>query len=389
MNMKKWFALLAVLCLLGRAAGACAETQGSDYLSDFDEALRITEEYNPFIPIIRSNAGNYDELCAHERELVQTRCRSAEDLMMILADLFARIGNPGHLAMINAASYREYQYILEQGLYGENSPEDLLINDPLTRATYGELQYKPSATADWSNSYPPYVTYDEGRNLLYIRMLSFRHELIERDRNVFIDALRAHPETKHIVFDICGNGGGSDYYWSDLLVAPFGEPVSYEKRVFFRDNDLMRRYGYMEGAVPVSELDREDVPAFVEELGLTHMLSGRIVIEPAEEGRIIRSDAQRWVLIDEYVFSAADGFAGFCKQTGWATLVGRTTMGDGGSSAPVLARLPKTGLLMRFSAMASANQENQLNTFYGTNPDYPSKPFEHVYDTVLRVIDAK
>ena len=387
--MKKWVVLFAVLCILVGAAGACAETQGSDYLSDFDEALRMTEEYNPFIPIIRSNTANYDAICAEERELVRTRCRSAEELKVILADLFARIGNPGHLAMIDAASYREYQYILEQGLYGENSPEDLLINDPLTRATYEGMPYSQPVTEDRSNMYPPYVTYDEGRNLLYIRMLSFRHELIERDRNVFADALRAHPETKHIVFDICGNGGGSDYYWSELLVAPFGEPVSYEKRVFFRDNDLTRRYGYMEGAVPVSELDQEDVPAFVGELGLTHMLSGLIAIEPAEEGRRIRSDAQRWVLIDEYVFSAADGFAGFCKQTGWATLVGRTTMGDGGSSAPVLARLPETGLLMRFSAMASANQENQLNTFYGTSPDYPSKPFEHVYDTVLRIIDAQ
>ncbi len=387
--MKRWFVLAVVLCILAWPAGICAEPPDSDYLSDYDEALRITEEWNPFIRIIRSTVENYNALCAEERELVRTRCRSAEDLRVMLSELFARIGNPGHLSMLDAAAYREYLHIMEQGIYGEGSPESLLLTDPLTEATYAGMHYDDPAAEDWSGRYLPYVTYDGERDLLYIRIQSFRHELIERDRNVLADALRVHPKTKHIVFDICGNGGGSDYYWADLLVAPFGEKVSYEKRVFFRDNELIRNYGYMEEAIPLSELDREDVPAFAEELGLTHMQSGTIVIEPAEENRTIRSDARRWVLIDEYVYSAADGFAGFCKQTGWATLVGRRTKGDGGSDAPVLVRLPKTGLLMRFSATANANQEGTLNAFYGTSPDYPSKPFERVYDTVLRIIDAQ
>ncbi len=387
--MKRWFVLFAMLCILALPAGACAEAQGNEYLSDFDEALRITEECNPFIPMIRSAVENYDALCEEERELVRTRCRSAEDLTAMLADLFARIGNPGHLSVLDAAAWREYLYIMEQGIYAEGSPESLLLTDPLTQSTYAEMQYDDPVQEDRSSSYLPYVNYDVNRDLLYIRFLSFRHELIERDQNVFVDALRAHPETKHIVFDICGNGGGSDYYWADLLVAPFGETVSYEKQVFFRDNEVIRNYGYLEGAVPVSEINPEEVPAFVEELELTHMQSGEIVIEPAEEGRRIHSDAQRWVLIDDYSYSAADGFAGFCKQTGWAKLVGRSTRGDGGSEAPVLVRLPQTGLLMRFTVTAGANQEGKLNTFYGTSPVYPAKPFERVYDAVLRIIDSQ
>lgn len=327
-------------------------------------------------------------MCAEYRERVRERCRSAGDLQNRLAALFARLGNPGHLSMIDAEGFREYVYVAEQGVYGKDAPEYRLLHDEKTRAAYAAMAPAALDEADWTSRYTPYVDWDPDRGLLYIRLPSFRPEIMARDRDVLTDALRAHPDAKHIAFDICGNGGGSDYYWADLLVAPFGETVSYEKTVYFRENALTRDYGYMEGAVPVSSLDDAEVPAFVGELDLTHTRTDAITIGRAGEGRTIHTNTKRWVLTDEYVYSAADGFAGFCKQTGWATLIGRRTRGDGGSASPCLIRLPETGLLMRFTVTADANSEGRLNTFYGTIPDIPSKPSETPYDTLLRVIDG-
>ncbi len=162
-----------------------------------------------------------------------------------------------------------------------------------------------------------------------------------------------------------------------------------EKRVYFRDSELTRAYGWMRDAVPLAEEDQVKIPAFAEEMGLAYTQAGMIEIEPAEESRVVHTDAKRWVLTDEYVYSAADGFAGFCKQTGWATLVGRRTRGDGGASAPVLVRLPESGLLMRFTLAASANVDGTLNTLFGTSPDFPSKPFEHPFQTLQRIIDRQ
>ena len=390
--MRRRTAFTAVLCiLLCCCAAVYAETTAEDLLSDYDEALRMIEAYNPFIRIIRDNVADYDALSEEYREIVRKNCRTAGDLNLVLEDFFMRLGNPGHLSMIDAASYRTYRLLAEQGVIGAETYEYRLINDELTQETYASMD--PSAEQDGeedlSSLYLPYVSYDPDRDVLYIRIQSFRHELIDRDRNVLVDAVRAHPDVKHIVFDICGNGGGSDYYWMNILVAPFGEPASFEKRVFFRDDELTREYGYMDEATPVSLLDEKDRPDFLEELGMTHTLTGTIPIEPAEEDRTIHTNARRWVLIDQYVYSAADGFAGFCKQTGWAKLVGHSnTRGDGGASAPFLMRLPKTGLLMRFTATADANKEGKLNTFYGTSPDILPKPSEHPYDTVLRLIDS-
>ena len=206
---------------------------------------------------------------------------------------------------------------------------------------------------------------------------------------ILINAVRTYPEAKHIVFDIRGNTGGSDDYWMTLLVAPFGEMISFDSQVFFKDNVLIRDYGLMEEAESVFTQDIETIPSFVEELGLTYTISWTYTITPpTEASKKIQTEAKRWILTDETVFSAADGFAGFCKQTHWATIIGKRTKGDGGAVRPFLVRLPKTGLLLRFTAVVSANEDGSLNTLFGTSPDIPSKPSESAYDTLLRFIDS-
>lgn len=389
--MKKLFLLLAVLCVFTGWCSAGAELSDAALLSDYDEALHILEENNPFLPIYRQYIPDFDSMCAETRGLVAERCHSARSLYQFMSDLFARLGNPGHLSMIGPEGYQLYMQLAEQGIYGKESAEYRLLHDPRTQAVYSEMiqeSGKPE-TEDVSSLFLPFITWDPDRKILCIRIQSFKSTLIERDRNILADAVRTYPEVKHIVFDICGNGGGSDYYWMENLVAPFGEKVSFEKRVYFRDTELTREYGWMNDAVPLAEADIVKIPDFAEEMGLTYTQAGIIEIEPVEESRVIHTDAERWVLTDEYVYSAADGFAGFCKQSGWATLVGRRTRGDGGASAPVLVRLPESGLLMRFTLAASANEDGTLNTLSGTSPDLPSKPFEPPFKTVLRFIDRQ
>ncbi len=387
--MKKLFLLLAVLCMLTGCSSACAELSDAALLSDYDEAMRILEENNPFLPLYRQYIPDLDRLCAETRGLIAERCHSTQGLYLFMSDLFARLGNPGHLSMIGPEDFQLYRQLAELGIYGKESVEYRLVHDQRTQAVYREMIQESEKTKaeDASSLYVPFVTWDSDRRILCIRIQSFKSTLIERDRNILADAVSTHPEVQHIVFDICGNGGGSDYYWMKNLVAPFGEKASFEKRVYFRNSELTREYGWMSDAVPLPEADIVKIPDFAEEMDLAYTLAGVIEIEPAEESRVIHTDAERWVLTDEYVYSAADGFAGFCKQSGWATLVGRRTRGDGGASAPVLVRLPESGLLMRFTMAASANEDGTLNTLFGTSPDLPSKPFETPYKTLLRFID--
>lgn len=383
--MKRMLALAAALCLL--ACAAAAEAAAGDFLADYEEALRLLEAYDAFLPLVRQRIPALDRLWEDGRKKAAANCDSAEKLYDLLSDLFARMGNPGHLSMISPEGYQDYAGLVEQGVFGADDPEFSLITDEKTRAAYAAMGRIPRRGEDPAGAYPPYLRWDPERRLLCIRLQSFRHDLTARDRDMLARAVGAHPDVEHIVFDIRGNGGGSDAYWMEVLVAPFGEAASYETRLFFRDDALTRAYGYMEGAAPVSALAQ--TPAFVSELGLAYWRTDSFSIAPAaDESRLVHTDARRWVLTDEQVFSAADGFASFCKQTHWAALVGRTTKGDGGGIRPTLLRLPRTGLLLRFTAAASANGDGSLNVFSGTAPDIPSKPRESAYDTLLRVLDG-
>lgn len=389
--MKKVLSFLLVFCLLCGTAAASAEFTKEDFLADYDEALSILEECFPCLPYIRQQYPNYDDMCREGRETVLNSCDSAGDLMHILANLFNRIGSPAHLAVLDPDTYRDYaEYYIYQ--YPSDAPEIRLVNDEQTRAVYASMNRNQSSAPKVTNAASLYyssVSYDPSRALLYLRLPSFNSTLMERDRNILVDAVREHPDVKHIVFDICGNHGGSDLYWYELLVAPFGERIPITERLYFRDTPMIRDYGKMENAVPVSSLPADELPLFVKELDLTYSLFITGFWEPAEEDRLIHCDAKRWVLIDQIVFSAADGFADFCRQTHWATLVGRTTKGDGGGERQYLARLSRTGLLIRFTAVATANAEGLLNQLYGTNPDLPCKPSETPYNAVLRYIDME
>ena len=51
--MKRFFLLLITLCMLISCGSAYAELSDTDLLSDFDAALRILDENNPFLPVFR------------------------------------------------------------------------------------------------------------------------------------------------------------------------------------------------------------------------------------------------------------------------------------------------------------------------------------------------
>ena len=77
-------------------------------------------------------------------------------------------------------------------------------------------------------------------------------------------------------------------------------------------------------------------------------MESTLSVEPAAErapfhGRI-------WVLVGPAVYSASESFAVFGQETGFATLVGSPTGGDGiGALDPVFLQLPNSGILVPVS----------------------------------------
>jgi C-terminal processing protease CtpA/Prc len=76
-----------------------------------------------------------------------------------------------------------------------------------------------------------------------------------------------------------------------------------------------------------------------------------------------------FVLVDDGVFSSAETFAAFCKESGWATLVGECTGGDGIGFDPSTLTFPNSGMYILYSTTLGLNPDWSVNEQLHTRPD--------------------
>ena len=372
-------------------AAVKTEFTQEEFLADYDQLWADLEENYPFFPVLEEKGIDVEGLRRSGRETIESRVTTLEGFVWVLNNLFMQTGYFAHLSLAPPGIIEWYvSAYTEEGVKSAR-PWYETVCRPQTAATYEQLYdmdtdaaVPPEAQDD---AYPPVETrYLPEYQAVYFHFRSFETSLKERDRDVVSDYLASlgEVEISHVILDITGNGGGGNEYWMDNIVSPLGGRFLYDNKMFFADTPVNRRFidpNYQ--VAPLSSLPEDcEVPEFVEELGFTEYFSTHW---ESEEGERLPG-AKRWLLVDGRVYSAADVFAGFCKDTGWATLVGTSTWGDGNEGATVLLSLNNTGLLVRFSSVAGANSEGQLNTDYGTNPDILSREGEAPLDTVLRVI---
>jgi len=186
------------------------------------------------------------------------------------------------------------------------------------------------------------------------------------------------------------NPGGSELYWQDLIVAPHIEqPLSCENYALLAKTE--QTLPYIQAALadtelsPISELPA--LPQFRKEgtEAATHFVKSRLAVKPSAyrspfQGRI-------WLLVDDSVYSASESLSVFAQQTGFATLVGFQTGGDGiGATDPILVSLPNSGILITYTMLYGLNPDGSSNEEVGTTPDVFTQPGESPFFTVLQPI---
>jgi C-terminal processing protease CtpA/Prc len=75
------------------------------------------------------------------------------------------------------------------------------------------------------------------------------------------------------------------------------------------------------------------------------------------------------VLMDNYVYSAAEGFVSFCKETGFATLYGTASGGDGLMIRPFNFVLPNSKLVINSASALGLDSTGHVNEEVRTQPD--------------------
>lgn len=358
------------------------------YLADYRQFWEILETDYPYLPFLEKRYSNLQQI-RESFEAVAAKTDNLDDFIKLLNKVCDRLGNFAHLSVIEPSFYQYlYSNLVSDPEIADN-PYMAPYLEAVTDPNLSEI-YQPAA-ADYAQQQTGKIPevevryYDDCDALLLV-ISTFDSNAVERDRNMLTDALKQYPNTKHIIFDISRNRGGDDMYWMRNLVMPLGgDPSELEYRLYYRDTERISPYFSAYASVPVSELT--DVPDWVSELKLDRcILQVLEAFEPETSAEPLPgSDAKRWVLVSGNVYSSAEKFAMFCKATGWATLVGTTTGGDGIGVSPVFAKLDRTGLLIRFTADVGLNPTTgQPSAFSGTVPDYPGS-----LDTCLEMIRSQ
>jgi len=216
----------------------------------------------------------------------------------------------------------------------------------------------------------------------------------ENDEYNALSEFFARLETEHIkncIIDIRGNPGGSDGYWSNAIVCPnLRESVTMENYELI-NGDICKTYitnCYQEDVAPISLLPKKTLPG----LRADDIENARYFID--RSWTFYPSNAQPlysgrfWLLVDKENYSASEAFVAFCKATGFATLVGETTGGDGIGQNPIVFCLLHSGICIRFSASNGLNPDGSCNEETGTVPDYPIKANEDALVKCLSLVGS-
>lgn len=379
-------------------------------MEDAEYLHRVLLENFPYYNVIQRKIGIDMEAeyaaCLNEIEAAQTDAQ----FYVALSHWIDKADNLGHLMLIQPGMHADLAPIYKEAaaeqadIYGMNVQwlADVYNNENTT-ASYAGLSKVMEPLFDLVNTYyEEQESSEEGTGgletewqnietkilepdkIAYIAINSFDSESYDEDKQLLFDFYAKVRDYDHIIFDFRENGGGSMYYFSDLVVAPNMdkplEAASYsflmdgEENTSFFDTSLWKP---ISSAPDLPRMNQEDFKNF------DFYSAEPFIIEPEGNKQL---NGRLWMLVGPNVFSSSEYAAMFCKTTGLMTLVGTTTGGDGIGSEPMAVALPNSGLVVRYSAVYGTTADGAGSQEWGTEPDIVSPEGEDALTTCLNAI---
>lgn len=185
----------------------------------------------------------------------------------------------------------------------------------------------------------------------------------------FLDEIKDYP---NLIIDIRSNFGGDSRYWQKYLLPKIiGKSYKTTYYNFLKKGNLFNK-------IILQEDYHANIKEFLENSSFSKEIKSflydfdfynneELIVDPAPNS--INYKGNIYLLVDENVYSAAEGFASFAKETSLAKLVGKKTGGDGIGSDPMQVDLPNTGFVLRFSKNMGLTQSGLINELDRTTPD--------------------
>lgn len=210
-------------------------------------------------------------------------------------------------------------------------------------------------------------------DLAYIGIKSFANPNINFDEDLVRQAIFDFKDYKNLIIDIRGNGGGNTEYWQYLLLENLiSRPYQVNNYLFIKDGNINRLLidnGVIANPGVSEFLEKSSFDKATKDLlkDFDFYTLDTFSVYPSPDS--VNFQGKIYLLVDDLVYSAAEAFASFCKESGLATLVGTRTAGDGLGYDPLIFSLPNTGFAMRYSETMGVTESGSINERDQTLPD--------------------
>lgn len=350
-----------------------------DFLADYDYFWDVLEENYPMFPVVeRVKKVRVEELWeTYRRKIEESEQFSMEDFYYLMNDLVGEMGNTAHLRIADA----DYYEMMVDTMQMEDQMDYLIphvgfLFDEQTEEVYEWLPSSPQQNKIlsfllnlWKGKN---ISFQEiGDDTTVIKIDSFDVEYMENDWKEIQAWVREHPDHTNLIIDIRSNWGGNGYYWSDYLVAALSETAYMSESYYFASDgsDFNKIYAEyrekitgeeLQAVLELPKLNQEDVKNL-------NLYKSELEIVPS--GELENSYENRYVLVDGGTSSAAGQFAMFCKNSGWAKLVGKRTSEDFNGLTPVWNQLPNSKLIFTYRITYCIHSDGECGQEKGVMPD--------------------
>ncbi|MCW3789235.1 S41 family peptidase [Plebeiibacterium sediminum] len=239
------------------------------------------------------------------------------------------------------------------------------------QALYKEL-HPPKVKTDLNLKEDPNVRCElnEDSSIAVIKIKSFDFELKKTDKDVILGFYNQLDGYKNLIIDIQGNGGGFSGYWQDVLV-PFlsDTTITYKGNLAYKDTPKLLNFIKADKNGEEYHLDSIQYPKLPPEVIHDNYAFSTLDFNIKPDKKSANYKGNIYLLVDHNNYSSTEAFVNFCKVTGFATVVGETTGGDGIGSDPFMFTLPISGIVVRYPAIMGLNPDGSSNDEFGTTPD--------------------
>lgn len=369
--------LILIVCLLVGLVGCFSSVEqlsNEEKLEDFFRLVSVFENDYPYLAVQERKTGT-DWLA--NKETYVNRIKATKNDRAFIVELESIIAElrQGHTHLVSSSKV----YDLLRDVYSRSWPQEFNIAqydcwnmvleeshvvqryDMMRKLEKTSPALMESISSDLAFS-TPFPTVG------YFRVGNFHIDNLKHDQQRILAFLQEEHNLDTLIIDIRDNPGGSDLYWKENIVSVLTsvplETLTYGlvkgggySRAFFESLGITLK--------PIGDMPLlPNVPPEASEF--KYFTETKSVIEPKG---CLKFEGKIYLLVNDKVFSAAETFASFAKVTGWATVVGSPTRGDGNSLESILLALPNSGLVVRFKAEMGLNPDGSCSQEYGTIPD--------------------